>query len=332
VPDGFPANMDFTADLQALVANSAASIALLPLPRDDISSVYCSAGPKPPTAELAEFSRINMTQWRIYSFTALTRGIHQPANLGAMISQGDPVLDFPAGSHVGLLLHSLLENIDFQQDIQKQCNQLLPRFLPLAGFSVEHETTLTAWLEQILSTPLDGAALVLTNISNRQRLNELAFDFALDHLHIGALNQFMQSLSPLPLQAVSSPEFCGLITGVIDLVFEYQGRYYLADYKTNLLGRRLEDYRPENLQQAMLGRRYDLQALLYAVALHRLLAVRLPDYHYEQHFGGCYYLFLRAMRPQHSNRFGVHFDRPEEKTIQQLDQLMKFSRPEPIDL
>jgi exodeoxyribonuclease V beta subunit len=331
VPDGFPANMDFTADLQALVANSAASIALLPLPRDDISSVYCSAGPKPPTAELAEFSRINMTQWRIYSFTALTRGIHQPANLGAMISQGDPVLDFPAGSHVGLLLHSLLENIDFQQDIQKQCNQLLPRFLPLAGFSVEHETTLTAWLEQILSTPLDGAALVLTNISNRQRLNELAFDFALDQLHIGALNQFMQSLSPLPLQAVSSPEFCGLITGVIDLVFEYQGRYYLADYKTNLLGRRLEDYRPENLQQAMLGRRYDLQALLYAVALHRLLAVRLPDYHYEQHFGGCYYLFLRAMRPQHGNRFGVHFDRPEEKTIQQLDQLMKFSRPEPID-
>ena len=141
----------------------------------------------------------------------------------------------------------------------------------------------------------------------------------------------MQSLSPLPLQAVSSPEFCGLITGVIDLVFEYQGRYYLADYKTNLLGRRLEDYRPENLQQAMLGRRYDLQALLYAVALHRLLAVRLPDYHYEQHFGGCYYLFLRAMRPRHGNRFGVHFDRPEEKTIQQLDQLMKFSRPEPVD-
>ena len=167
--------------------------------------------------------------------------------------------------------------------------------------------------------------MALNEISNRQRLNELDFDFALDHLDIDALNQFMQSLSPLPLQAVSNPEFGGLITGVIDLVFEYQGRYYLADYKSNFLGSSLQDYRPENLQQAMLGRRYDLQALLYAVALHRLLAVRLPDYAYEQHFGGCYYLFLRAIRPQHGNRFGVHFDRPQQKTIQRLDQLMKFS-------
>ena len=141
----------------------------------------------------------------------------------------------------------------------------------------------------------------------------------------------MQSLSPLPLQAVSSPEFCGLITGVIDLVFEYQGRYYLADYKSNLLGSNLEDYRLENLQQAMLGRRYDLQALLYAVALHRLLALRLPNYDYEQHFGGCYYLFLRAMRPQHGRHYGIHFDRPELKTIQQLDQLMKFTPLESVD-
>ena len=329
--DGFPAPMDLATDLEALVEASASAIELLPLPRGDLSSVFASSELKLPAAQLAKFSRSSMTQWRINSFTALTRGIHQPARFGATASQDDPVLDFPAGSHVGLLLHSLLENIDFQQDIRKQCTQLFPRLLPLAGISPEHESTLLAWLEQIVSTPLDGAAMTLGNISSRQRLNELAFDFALDHLNIDALNQFMQSLSPLPLQAVSSPEFCGLITGVIDLVFEYQGRYYLADYKSNLLGSNLEDYRPENLQQAMLGRRYDLQALLYTVALHRLLALRLPNYDYEQHFGGCYYLFLRAMRPQHGRHYGIHFDRPELKTIQQLDQLMKFTPLESVD-
>jgi hypothetical protein len=37
------------------------------------------------------------------------------------------------------------------------------------------------------------------------------------------------------------------------------------------------------------------------------------------------------MRPQHGNRFGVHFDRPEQKTIQRLDQLMKFSPLEMVD-
>jgi exodeoxyribonuclease V beta subunit len=329
--DGFSAHMDLATDLEALVEASASAIELLPLPRGDLSSVFASSELKLPAAQLAKFSRSSMTQWRINSFTALTRGIHQPAHFGATASQDDPVLDFPAGSHVGLLLHSLLENIDFQQDIRKQCTQLFPRLLPLAGISPEHESTLLAWLEQIVSTPLDGAAMTLGNISSRQRLNELAFDFALDHLNIDALNQFMQSLSPQPLQAVSSPEFCGLITGVIDLVFEYQGRYYLADYKSNLLGSNLEDYRPENLQQAMLGRRYDLQALLYAVALHRLLALRLPNYDYEQHFGGCYYLFLRAMRPQHGRHYGIHFDRPELKTIQQLDQLMKFTPLESVD-
>jgi exodeoxyribonuclease V beta subunit len=328
--DGFPAGMDLTADLQALVEDSTASIELLPLPQDDMSSIFHPGGPKPPAAQLATYSRRHSTQWRIHSFTALTRGIHQPANIGTLVSQGDPVLDFPAGSHVGLMVHSLLENLDFRQDIRQQCNQLLPRFLPRAGISLEHETTLALWLEQIVATPLDGAAMALSRISNHQRLNELSFDFALDHLHIEGLNKLLQSLSPCPLQTVSSPEFRGLITGVIDLVFEYQGRYYLADYKSNFLGSSLEDYRPDNLQQAMLDRRYDLQALLYAVALHRLLAVRLPDYDYEQHFGGCYYLFLRALRPQHGNRFGVHFDRPEQKTINQLDRLMKFTPLAPV--
>lgn len=329
--DGFPAHMDLAADVETLVDASGSSIELLPLPRANLSSVHGSRASKPPPPQLARFSRDNMIQWRVNSFTALSRGIHQPAHFGDTASHGDPVLDFPAGSHVGLLLHSLLENIDFQQDIREQCTQLFPRLLPLAGISTEQEPTLVTWLEQIVSTPLDGAAMTLNNISNRQRLNELAFDFALDHLSIDALNQFMQSLSPIPLQGVSSAEFGGLITGVIDLVYEYQGRYYLADYKSNLLGSRLEDYRPENLQRAMLGRRYDLQALLYAVALHRLLAIRLPNYDYEQHFGGCYYLFLRAMRAEHGKNYGIHFHRPGLKTIQQLDLLLKFTPLESAD-
>ncbi len=329
--DGFPDNMDLATDLAALAIASRATIELLPLPRGDLSCVYCSSALRPPAAQLARFSRDNMTQWRVNSFTALTRGVHQPAHFSTAVSQGDPVLDFPAGSHVGLLLHSLLENVDFQQDIRKQCTQLFPRLLPQAGISPEQEPTLIAWLEQIVSTPLDGGTKTLSNISSRQRLNELAFDFALDYLSIDALNQFMQSFSPLPLQAINSPEFRGLITGVIDLVFEYQGRYYLADYKSNFLGSNLEDYRPDILQQAMFGRRYDLQALLYAVALHRLLTTRLPNYSYEKHFGGGYYLFLRAMRPEHGNHYGVHFNRPGLDTIQQLDHLFKFTPPESID-
>jgi len=330
LPDGFPDNMDFRADLQILVDNSAATIELLPLPQREMSSEFHLAESPRLPAQLTEFSRRNMTQWRVNSFTALTRGIHQPANTGVMQSEGDPVLDFPAGSHIGLLLHSLLENLDFQCDIGQQCAQLFPRFLPRSGLTSEHEKTLVTWLETIMQTPLDKTGLRLGGLSNQQRLNELSFDFALDQLDIDALNQCLQSLSSVPLQSVTSYDFCGLITGVIDLVFEFQGRYYLADYKSNFLGNSLENYRPDKLQQAMVDRRYDLQSQLYSVALHRYLLQRLPGYDYEQHFGGSYYLFLRAMRSEHGNCYGVHFDRPQQKTIQMLEQLMKFTPPESI--
>ena len=167
----------------------------------------------------------------------------------------------------------------------------------------------------------------LNAITNRQRLNELSFDFALDCLDIDALNRFMQARSQQPLQALTSTDFRGLITGIIDLVFEYRGRYYLADYKSNFLGNQLQDYTPDKLAQAMLDRRYDLQSLIYSLALHRLLGQRLPDYDYDQHFGGNYYLFLRAMRPAHGTAYGVYFDRPERDSIEAFDALFRFTPP-----
>ncbi len=33
----------------------------------------------------------------------------------------------------------------------------------------------------------------------------------------------------------------GYLTGFVDLVFEYDGRFYIVDYKTNLLGEKMSD-------------------------------------------------------------------------------------------
>jgi exodeoxyribonuclease V beta subunit len=326
-PDGLPDAMDFGADLQSLVDKSEATIECQPLPGHQAPlALYCDESTRP-APQLAQFKRIQPMQWRVNSFTALTRAVHQPPGQATKTSEQDPILDFPAGSHVGLLLHSLLENLDFRADIATQCAPLFNRFLSLAGLSSEHQQTLVLWLTNILETPLDGASLTLSGIDNRQRLNELAFDFALDHLDLAALNRFMQARVARPLQALGGADFRGLITGVIDLVFEYQGRYYLADYKSNLLGGELQDYTSDKLEQAMLDRRYDLQSLIYALALHRLLAQRLPAYDYEQHFGGSYYLFLRAMRPEKGCRYGIHFERPQRIVIEQFDDLFRFTPP-----
>ena len=65
--------------------------------------------------------------------------------------------------------------------------------------------------------------------------------------------------------------------------------------------------------------RYDLQYLIYTVALHRYLASRVQDYTYEQHFGGVYYLFLRGIHPEYPAGNGVFATVPARALVEQLD-------------
>jgi exodeoxyribonuclease V beta subunit len=252
--------------------------------------------------------------------------VHQVAHRGENRSQGDAILDFPAGSHVGLLIHSLLEHLDFQQDISRQCQQLVPRYANRFGLgSDSYQKLLQLWIESMLDTALDDRGLKLSSLSNAHRLNELSFDFAFDHLDIARLNAVVQAASDASLEPLSTKNFGGLITGVIDLVFYYEGKYYLADYKSNHLGSSLDDYRPDQLKQAMIDRRYDLQSLIYTIALHRYLTLRVPGYQYEEHFGGSFYLFLRGMRPLTGPDTGVYFERVGVETIAALEAEFDYS-------
>src|SRR5690606_8157537 len=144
--------------------------------------------------------------------------------------------------------------------------------------------------------------LRLAELPRARRIDELEFHYPLARLDGGALAHLLREHGFLPEVAlqerlgrlqVSLSE--GLMKGYIDLVFEYQDRYYLADYKSNWLGASYADYSAERLAAVMGEQGYYLQYLIYSVALHRYLRQRLPDYDYERHFGGVYYLFLRGM-------------------------------------
>jgi exodeoxyribonuclease V beta subunit len=104
----------------------------------------------------------------------------------------------------------------------------------------------------------------------------------------------------------------GMLTGFMDLVLRHDGRYYVIDYKSN----RLPGYSPEQLQQAMLAHRYDVQAVLYVLALHRLLKSRLTGYDFGQHVGGALYLFLRGVDQPGS---GLLHLSPSRELIEALD-------------
>lgn len=93
-----------------------------------------------------------------------------------------------------------------------------------------------------------------------------------------------------------------------------------GNYKSNFLGGRFADYDGDRLRAAVYERRYDLQYLLYTLALHRYLRRRLRGYDYDRHFGGVYYLFLRGMRPETGPTCGIYFDRPDVDLIEALDE------------
>jgi len=115
--------------------------------------------------------------------------------------------------------------------------------------------------------------------------------------------------------------------GFIDLVLRHQGRFYIIDYKSNRLGDRLTAYEHDGLHAAIRHHHYDLQYLIYTLALHRFLSRQLPGYDYRTHFGGVYYLFLRGMRPSAGPRRGVWYDRPPYELIAALDRLFTQGLP-----
>jgi exodeoxyribonuclease V beta subunit len=110
----------------------------------------------------------------------------------------------------------------------------------------------------------------------------------------------------------------------MDLVFRRGERFYLVDWKSNWLGDRFEDYEPAPIRKAMEAHRYFLQYHLYLVALDLYLARRVPDYDYEKHFGGVFYIFLRGIDPEHPAR-GIFHDRPPQTLVHALRERLAGS-------
>jgi exodeoxyribonuclease V beta subunit len=111
----------------------------------------------------------------------------------------------------------------------------------------------------------------------------------------------------------------GLLTGFIDLVYESGGRYYVLDYKSNLL----PSYGAEEVQRSVREHQYDLQYLLYTLALHRWLRFRLgASYDMATHLGGIRYLFCRGL----AEGEGIHALRLSDELVLALDALLTRPR------
>ncbi|WP_309544711.1 PD-(D/E)XK nuclease family protein [Alkalilimnicola ehrlichii] len=224
-------------------------------------------------------------------------------------------------------MHDILEHCSFTES---EHAELIRETLLRHGFEAEREPVVATMLAGVRNTALDDEGRIrLRQIERHQRLDELEFYYPLAGLRAEMLRRLLDEFGfgtewGLP-ERIGRLEFAvrrGYMKGFIDLIFEQEGRYYLVDYKSNWLGARLEDYARERLGIAMAEHGYHLQYLVYLVALHRYLRTRLPDYRYETHIGGVFYLFLRGLSPEHGPAYGVFADRPPQALIEALDQYL----------
>ena len=284
------------------------------------------------------------TRWRLTSYSGLISSLHPGEALEVTIPEPErpdydegadrepakasglpepPVLDafcFPKGAAAGTCLHAILEKISFTDPTGHEA--VIGAELARAGFDQSWLPMVGSWMGDILQTNLGKEnAFSLAAVREKNRVNEMAFYFPLIGMRLGRFNQVLEAFSypPLPNQHEMLE---GLMVGFIDLVFAVDGRYYLADYKSNFLGSRPVDYQQEQLRAAMLDHRYDLQYLIYTLALHRFLKGRIKEYRYDEHFGGALYLFLRGMHPDNEAGTGVFAARPPFALIEALDRVV----------
>jgi len=156
----------------------------------------------------------------------------------------------------------------------------------------------------------------LNDLSSQDILTEMEFYFENEEILGSRLLSIIRGNSA-PAPGLSNITESGYLKGFVDLIFRYNGKYYILDYKTNFLGDEVSDYGQPALNNEMREALYDLQAHIYTIALHRYLTDKVPDYSYKTHFGGYFYLFIRGINENGSE--GIYYDQPDQRVVDELN-------------
>ncbi|MBE6373767.1 MAG: exodeoxyribonuclease V subunit beta [Lentisphaerae bacterium] len=258
------------------------------------------------------------------------------------------IFKLPAGAQTGNAWHDIMEEIDFTSfDPDSLPNrEFIEKELEI--FGVLHNNTkaeirreyvqLTGeMIRQVLNTPLttpDGTAFSLKDISRSERLSEMKFNYCFHQKQVQT-SQLTRLLSDYVGQVfgVEESEIAirkmtisgGFLNGALDLLFRHQGKFYIADWKSNRINGRTSGFSESGVTDEMADHTYYLQYLIYTVAVMKYLALHLQhpisETEYEELFGGVYYFFMRGVDPAVPGQ-GVFFARPPYALIRNLEQLV----------
>ena len=290
------------------------------------------------------FNRSISREISFTSFSSIISGRHHESDLpeadeffhetrDEAIKEDLSIFNFPAGAVPGTMLHEVIEHLDFTTNTPDKTDSLIRDKFIHYGFDEKWIPVVRNMLRNLLDIPLDpeDKKFCLSQIENNDRLNELGFYFPIKNLSkntlgslfkkapeaelVSALDGFSDKIEKLKFSPLN-----GFIKGFIDLIFTYKGKFYIVDWKSNLLGKDINNYRADNLVPIMQKDYYILQYHLYTLALHKYLKNRLASYDYEKHFGGIFYIFLRGIDKTKGPNYGIFRDRPEKNLILEMDK------------
>ena len=285
--------------------------------------------------------------WWVYSFSQLAKAdagieIASASTLPASGGNDEPDgaenvaidIDFDprfAGNRYGVALHAALEHADFAAWRDWHAGDGAPNGEAVVIADALGEEGYGADVLEdgiALTTQLVGQTLTiglpegvrLCDVPASERRPEIEFQFSLRTTQVDALLQLLHAHGVVRERNGFGlrQRLEGLMTGLIDLTYRHDGKWYVLDYKSN----RLPTYDATSLQRAMAHSEYDLQALIYTLALHRWLRFRLRDgYDYARDFGGIRYVFCRGLDAGRTDSPGIHAQRFSPELVDALDAL-----------
>lgn len=280
-------------------------------------------------------SRVYDLSARIGSFTSLTG--HDEKTPGAKGKESSEPLQsllfagLPGGTRTGLLLHAILERVDLAEIEADAALGIISEQLATFGFGATLASEVQRDLATVAATPLfdaDGAPR-LADLDAHRQLRELEFTMHATRPELRALAELLRehgAPESVPtyherLRELGPSVLQPFLRGYIDLVFEWDTRWYVVDYKSNTL----PAYDGDNVLEAVERQHYLLQAQLYTAAANRYLRQRVEGYDPDTHWGGALFLFLRGMDPGNVGQ-GIFFDRQTGPLLQAVDQWLGGGR------
>jgi len=288
------------------------------------------------------FNRKNLNTWNKFSYSRIVNSNYKEKNeyqsiyvkLNKKVEEDlklkTNILNshtFPKGKFFGLFLHKILKNY---QPFSNFTEEKIFKYLKLINLNKNWKKPLTTWMNIIIHSPIVKNKCTLFNLNSYTCKKELQFyipiknnltnsDFFQILYNSSYLNKFKNNKNLL----AKSIDIKGFLKGVIDILFFFEGKFYIVDYKSNWLGETNKFYSKKNLITEMLEKNYYVQSIFYTLAVHRYLKIRIPKYKYKVHFGGVFYMFIRSINHfnQIKNR-GILHTTPSFSVINKLNNIL----------